>query len=778
MHLSSRLNFALLGGVAAVSMLFSAYQAVWEMHTLRDEVQRQALVLAESQQRIVEGLLENGSHSDLQGFADQFQNHERLRGVGIYDPLGGALAVTSKMTPVIGTAPNAVLRALETHKVRGQFFNEAGIAMHVLALPISSHNRLLGAVAVFHNVGYTGSPVWRQAFSSLAQTLLIVGITLLVIRWSVGKHLHKMTEWLRDLRAGRASLDAGLPKEEIFQPLASEVTRLATSLNEARAAAEQEARLRDAAQARWTSERLRISVQSKLNGSRLFAVSNREPYEHTRQGGEITWKIPPSGLVTALEPVLRACDGTWIAQGTGPADRDTADSRGRLRVPPDRPQYTLRRVWLTKEEEEGFYFGFANEGLWPLCHIAHTRPIFRAEDWEQYRAVNWKFARALVEEMRGEKDPVVLVQDYHFALLPQMVKQERPDARVAIFWHIPWPNPEAFGICPWQKELLDGMLGADLIGFHIQAHCNNFLESVDRALESRIDREHFAVNRREHLTAVKPFPISVDFGGDNDVTIPPESSRQNRAALFRQLDIDPIFLGLGVDRVDYTKGIQERFRGIERLLEQYPIYRGNLTFVQIGAPSRTHIRRYQELMAEVSDEAERINRRFRSGSWKPIIFLNRHHSHAEIQQYYQAADFCMVTALHDGMNLVAKEYAAARHDEQGVLILSRFTGASHELADALIVNPYDVAELASAIHTALTMPAEDRRARMRRMRAVIRENNVYRWAGNLIGEVAGIRLEPAEPGGATEGGAAESRFADIREPDRVMKLNARTAGGA
>jgi trehalose 6-phosphate synthase len=514
-------------------------------------------------------------------------------------------------------------------------------------------------------------------------------------------------------------------------------------LNEARAAAKEEARLRDAALSFWTPERLRISMQAKLNGSRLFAVSNREPYEHRHQGSSVAWSVPPSGLVTALEPVLRTCDGTWVAQATGDADRETADENGRLRVPPDQPQYTLRRVWLSREEENGFYFGFANEGLWPLCHIAHTRPVFRAEDWSYYQEVNRKFAGALLEEMQDEKEPVVLVQDYHFALLPRMVKEQRPDARVAIFWHIPWPNPEAFGICPWQRELLDGMLGADLVGFHIQGHCNNFLETVDRVLESRIDWEHFAVNRRDHLTQVRPFPISVAFNGEGTTSQGTRQPGLDRSDLLRRVGVDATFLGLGVDRIDYTKGIPERLRGIERFLEQHPFYREKLTFIQIGAPSRMHIKRYEDLMTEVEQEVERINRRFRTGGWKPIVFLKRYHSHEEIKPFYREADFCLVTSLHDGMNLVAKEYVAARSDEHGVLILSRFTGASHELADALVVNPYDTEELAGSIYTALAMSPQETKVRMQRMRAVVRENNVYRWAGSLITELAGIRLEKA-----------------------------------
>jgi trehalose 6-phosphate synthase len=574
-----------------------------------------------------------------------------------------------------------------------------------------------------------------------------------------------MTQWLRDLRIGHISPDGELPKEEIFQPLASEVTRLASSLNTARAAAQEEARLRDTAQAIWTAERLRISLQSKLQGSRLFAVSNREPYEHSYQGAAITWSVPPSGLVTALEPVLRACDGTWIAQGTGAADHEAADALGRLRVPPDHPQYTLRRVWLDEDEQQGFYFGFANEGLWPLCHIAHTRPVFRAQDWNQYHSANRRFADMLLDEMRSDQSPLVLAQDYHFALLPRMIKEKRPDARVAIFWHIPWPNPEAFGICPWQRELLDGMLGADLIGFHIQAHCNNFLETVDRALESRIDWGHFTVNRQDHMTAVRPFPISVAFGGDRSPSAEP--ARACRGGLLEELGINARWVGLGVDRIDYTKGIPERFRGIERLLERHPSYRGNLIFIQIGAPSRTHIKRYQDLVAEVEQEAERINRRFRSGSWRPILLRVRHHSHEEVQRYYQAADFCLVTSLHDGMNLVAKEYIAAHDDERGALILSRFTGACHELADALVVNPYDTDDLAEAIHRALTMPAEERGERMRRMRSMIEEHNVYRWAADLISELAKVRLETATAGMPEDAVEETNQFTPVSRINRA-----------
>jgi len=587
--------------------------------------------------------------------------------------------------------------------------------------------------------------LWRNTFlRALVQVALIALVTLLIIRWSIVGPIARTAQWLREMRAGNSTQTGHQPEADVLQPLTQEVTHLVKSLESARAVAEEEGRLREARESLWTAERLRAHVRSKIQESPLFVVSNREPYMHIRRGKNIETIVPASGLVTALEPILHACNGTWIAHGAGDADRDTADAHDRLRVPPEQPQYTLRRVWLTKEEEEGYYYGFANEGLWPLCHIAHTRPLFRTSDWECYQEANRKFARAVLEEMAGVDQAMLLVQDYHFALLPKLVKEERPDARVAIFWHIPWPNPEAFGICPWQRELLDGLLGADLVGFHIQSHCNNFLETADRALESQIEWDRFALKRGGHVTLVRPIPISVDFREAAPSATPPSSTYVERAALLKELGVTASFLGIGVDRVDYTKGIIERFRGLERFFEKWPDYRGKFTFVQIGSPSRTHIKRYHDLLGEVEAEAERINWRFRTGSWKPIALLIRHHSHQEIEPYYRAADLCLVTSLHDGMNLVAKEFVAARDDEGGALILSQFTGASRELRDALVVNPYDSEQLADSIHLALELEPGERQARMRRMRQVVKEHNVYRWAGTLITELCEIRPEKVE----------------------------------
>jgi trehalose 6-phosphate synthase len=347
----------------------------------------------------------------------------------------------------------------------------------------------------------------------------------------------------------------------------------------------------------------------------------------------------------------------------------------------------------------------------------------------------------LLDEIAHEQEPLILVQDYHFALLPLLIKSKRPDARVAIFWHIPWPNPEVFGICPWKQEILLGLLGADLIGFHIQFHCNNFLETVDRFLESKINWDQFSVERRGMVTTVKPFPISVAFPGlMYNRERPGPVQKSHLEIVLKKVGVNAKYLAVGVDRIDYTKGIIERFKAVERFLEKYPDYVGQFTFVELGAPSRTHIKRYHDLMAELEETIDRINWRFQMREWKPLVFLKAHHNHQTINQFYKAAQICMVTSLHDGMNLVAKEYVAARDDEDGSLILSQFTGASRELQDALIVNPYDVEEMADAIHLALTMSPKERSERMRRMRAIIRDRNVYRWAANIVSTLCRLRV--------------------------------------
>jgi alpha,alpha-trehalose-phosphate synthase [UDP-forming] len=745
--LSARLIISLIIGVTLVSLCSSYYQVLVETRGLRRDLQRRAEVLGDSLARNVERDLErDAAATTLQRTVQRFANRENLAGLAVYDPKGHIIAVTADLAPLMNAAPAVVSQVL-TEDHEADIFQKMGNAsVHIYALPLHSQDRVSGALAIVHDSGYIRSRslrIWRETFlSALAHVVLIALITLLIVRWSIEGPIARTANWMRALRTGRApATRIKVPDLELFRPLAREVATFAESLNTARSAAETEAKLRDEGQSQWTADRLAVHVRSRLADGRLFVVSNREPYTHVRRGRSWEVSVPPSGLVTALEPVLRACNGTWIAHGSGDADMEAVDQHDHLSVPPEDPQYTLRRVWLTKEEEEGYYYGFANEGLWPLCHIAHTRPIFRANDWQHYQAVNRKFADAVLQEMEETANPVVLVQDYHFALLPRMIKQKRPDARVAIFWHIPWPNPEAFSICPWQRELVDGLLGADLIGFHIQSHCNNFLQSTDRVVESRIDWEHFSVQRHDHLTTVRPFPISVDFTEFPAAETSTEPAYAERSGLLKSLGIETAFLGVGVDRLDYTKGILERFLAVELFFEKYPRYQGQFSFVQIGAPSRTHIKRYHDLQAEVEAEAERINWRFQKTKWKPIVLLNRQHTHKEILKYYRAADLCLVTSLHDGMNLVAKEFLAARTDERGVLILSIFTGAARELRDALQVNPYDIDQTAEAIRAALEMEPEEKQSRMQRMRKTVREHNVFFWAGSLIAALCELRLD-------------------------------------
>jgi len=483
----------------------------------------------------------------------------------------------------------------------------------------------------------------------------------------------------------------------------------------------------------WNRERLESVVAERLGGPKMVVVANREPFVHVYDGDEIRCMRPASGLTTALDPVMRACGGVWVAHGSGTADRAVVDERDRLPVPPEDPAYTLRRVWLSKKEELGYYYGFSNQALWPLCHIAYTRPEFDSDHWEAYRAVNQKFADAVLEEVGGEP-ALVFVQDYHFALLPGMLRRAREDLTIVQFWHIPWPNREAFWVCPWQEEILEGLLGNDLLAFHIQYHCNNFLDTVDRAIEAKVDWERFAVTRGGRTTSVRPYPISID-PEIVSAALPPDL-KAAEVQLRRRLRLGDARLLVGVDRVDYTKGLPERFAAVDRLLTLHPELRGTFSLIQIGAPSRVHIPAYRRLNEDLDRIAEEINWRHGQDSWRPIVFVNEHYAPWQVFMLYRLAAGCLVSSLHDGMNLVAKEFVAAREDLQGVLILSEFTGASRELTDAILINPYAVDAFAEALYRALTMTPEEQEDRMRRMRAQVADNNIYRWAGMLLSEAS------------------------------------------
>ena len=758
MRTTLKLILPLIVSVAVVSLFYAGYQARTARRILRNDLTHRAEILAESLQENVEAQFERPApNKALQKLVDRFGQREHVKGVAVYDSKGVALAMTSGLTPLLQLRPAAAAHAAESNKGYGEFVELNDQPLHEYAVPLHRDDQQVGTLVLVNDAAYIDRQVAHtlrdSLLNALVQTIFITALAFILVRWKLTGPISRTAKWLRILRTGQTYAPPSLPEGEIFDQLHHEVTHLARDLNEARATAEEEARLRDSHASVWTAERLRVSLSSKLQNKPLFVIANREPYMHVYANGSnkaIQVIVPASGLVTALEPVLVATDGTWIAHGSGGADREVVDSNDHLRVPPDHPSYTLRRLWLSAEEEKGYYEGFANEGIWPLCHIAHTRPIFRPEDWIAYQEVNRRFADAALAEMEGTESPIVLAQDYHFALLPKMIKDARPDARVAIFWHIPWPNPEVFGICPWQRELVDGLLGADLIGFHIQSHCNNFLSTVDRAVEALTEWDRFAVNRKGHVTRVRPYPISVAMQENGQAPQESRTMSEECAALCQEIGVSATLLGVGVDRVDYTKGILERFRGIEHFLELYPSFQRRFTFVQIGAPSRTKIDRYHNLLDEVTAEAERINARFQAGRWRPIVFLKRHHSHEEISRFYRAASLCLVTSLHDGMNLVAKEFVASRTDSRGVLILSSFAGAALELTDALQVNPYDVQQVAGAIHRALTMPVDEQMTRMQHMRKRVREHNVYRWAASLLSDLTEIRIDSPEKAEAPE----------------------------
>jgi trehalose-6-phosphate synthase len=493
----------------------------------------------------------------------------------------------------------------------------------------------------------------------------------------------------------------------------------------------------------WNRSALHNLIETKLTDYQIIVVANREPYVHrfVQGGAGVECIRPASGLAAALDPVMRASGGVWVGHGSGDADREFVDAQDHVRVPPEEPAYTLRRVWLTKEQEEGYYHGLANEGLWPLCHVTFTRPVFEPRHWELYREVNALFGDAVLEEA-GDRPTFVFIQDYHFGLLPRYLKDRNPTLIVAQFWHIPWPNRETFRVFPWKEELLDGLLGNDLLGFHLRYHCQNFIETVDRTIEAKVDHEQAEIIRGNKMTQVRPFPISIDFERHSAMATSPEVEAE-MVERKNQMRMRGDLLGIGIERIDYTKGIPERLRALDRLFERWPRYRGHLTFLQVGVPSRAHIPAYQQLDDEIDRLVEEVNWKWSTSTWRPVLYFKRHFSTIEMMALHRLADFCVVSSLHDGMNLVAKEFVSSRTDEDGVLLLSQFAGSVLELSDAVLFNPFAVDEIAEAIHQALSMKPAERKRRMQRMRTAVEENNVYRWAGKILSAL--LKVDAAEP---------------------------------
>ena len=672
-------------------------------------------------------LLVSNSKGKISAYFTRIIQDERLYALGFCD-LENRLLYETQAFPEDVTCQEMTSLAANFSTVRS--FGSG--PLHITSAAIESSGRRLGRLLLLHDMSFIqqrSSDTKQYAFYLFAALTAIISlVTLLIAHFS-------WKEWVAGVRAM-------VKGERLLTPLAQEhhapeLQPLAKDLRSLVEALESDRRMRDESQISWTPASLKSILHEQLAGDQVLIVSNRQPYAHYWQGQSIAVQVPASGLVSALEPVMRACSGVWIAHGNGSADKEVVDHRDHVRVPPDHPSYDIRRIWLSPDEESGFYYGFSNEGLWPLCHNAHVRPTFRTSDWEQYVAVNERFAKAVVEEAKTD-DPVILVQDYHFALLPKMVREKLPNATIIMFWHIPWPNSESYGICPWRQEILEGLLGSSIVGFHTREHGNHFLSCIDRILEARIDRDSSTVSYGGRLTAVNPYPISIEWPSrwlENQRPVP-----DCRVHIRERHAMGPDRLvGIGVDRLDYTKGIIERFLAVERLFELQPEWVGKFSFIQIAAPSRTIIDQYQHFHDQVYALAERINKRFGREGYEPIVLKVKHHEPPDVYEYYRASDLCFVTSLHDGMNLVAKEFIAARDDEQGVLILSQFTGAAQELPEALVVNPYDIDQCAAALHMALSMTPKEQRARMRSMRGLIQEFNVYRWAGRMLMDAARMR---------------------------------------
>jgi trehalose 6-phosphate synthase len=690
----------------------------------RSDVELRAQLVMHSMEEPITDLVEHGNETRLRAYLAKVTAEERLLAILICRPNGSTLFKSERTPPAISceTTDNSAVAGSRVLELPSG-------SVQVTRFDFDNSDPTPFRVLMVHDLSF----VDRRQRTARDFVLVFIGISVLLLALLVVLVVWlQVRRWVQvligDIRGKRFLDDA---KSPFSFPILSQVRQVL-------AEAEEKQRLEIDFRENWTPQALKQVVREHLQSAEVIIVSNREPYIHNFDAHRNpVVQVPASGMVTALEPIMRACSGVWVAHGTGTADRATVDRYDQIRVPPDDPSYTLRRVWLTQQQEQGYYYGFCNEGLWALCHQAYVRPAFRAGDWHAYEEVNAAFSEVVAAEAKTDS-PVILIQDFHFALLPDLIRKRIPKATIVLFWHIPWPNPETFGVCPWKREMLLQMLSADILGFHTRHHCRNFLDSVDRFVECQIDHEHMTVTLQGHVCRVAPYPISIEW--------PPRWLRDLpdvaacRAAVRERHDIGTdVAIGLGVERWDFTKGILERFQALEILLDRNPRHRGRICLLQVAAPSRTQLSAYKHLQQQTYSEVERINAKFAEGAWRPIVLIDEHQEPQRVFELYRAADFCLVNSLHDGMNLVAKEFVASRDDEDGVLILSTFAGASRELAEAVLVNPFDVTETAEAMEIAMRMSRDERRNRMSLMRRTVKENNVYRWAGRMLMDAARIR---------------------------------------
>ncbi len=706
--------------VTAMSVLASILIDGWAS---RDMAWRARIVYRSIHDQVAGGIVEK-SGSKVVSLFNRVAEDERILALG-FCSANGKLAFSTRAMPANLRCENLPLSDRDTFLTLADDRRPVRVSI----FPMTA-GEVSGHLLILHDLRYIKR---RTHEVRLYATLALIGVAAGFALLTSVVVLALTRGWARSLRGMIADARRGGPSPSAEQnafPIGKEISALLTEFRVER-------KFTNGVHVEWSPKTLHQLLNDEMPGAEVLIVSNREPYIHNRIDGEVQLQIPASGLVSALEPVMRACGGAWIAHGSGSADHETVDARDRLRVPPADPAYTLRRVWLSDEEQDGYYYGFANEGLWPLCHIAFVRPTFRKQDWSHYKAVNERFAATVAEEATCD-DPIVLVQDYHFALLPRMIRKRLPKATIITFWHIPWPNAETFSICPWREEIMDGLLGSSILGFHTQFHCNNFLEAADRFMESRIDRESSSVTLGGHETLIRPYPISIEW--------PPAALAgqapiaECRSAVRRRFGLaDDVRIAVGVERFDYTKGILDRMKAVDDLLDRQPEWRGKFVLLQVAAPTRGKLDAYGALQTEAIRLAEEINARYAVGGCKPIQLVIRHHEPHEVFELFRAADVCVVSSLHDGMNLVAKEFVAARDDDAGVLILSSFAGAARELSEALIVNPYDTHGMSEGFDAALRMPLAEQGKRIKLMRDLIRQRNVYRWAAQMLLDAAWLR---------------------------------------
>jgi trehalose 6-phosphate synthase len=719
-----RYGLAALLIVVAIILIVPPFAASLIERWSQSDVESRSVLAFNSALDEFTALLDEHDAKRIVGLFDRMALDEQLLAVGFCDQQGTLLYKTKEM-PKNFTCKQATLRKTPTFST----LRLGRSRLLVSSFPVAAPNEP-GHLVLVHDLALVEQ---RGAEARMWTIVMLVGVIFLAAAFAVLVTVLLARRWLHSLRSAIDNVrlgGSGTIEASDAPPFAQEFRHLLRDLQLTDLSAE-------GPDLDWSPAMLRNVLTHKLPGAEVIVVSNREPYIHNRDGDQIVVQTPASGLVAAIEPIMRACGGTWVAHGSGSADRETVDRFDRIRVPPEAPSYALRRVWVSEEEQNGYYYGFANEGMWPLCHMAFVRPNFREDDWSQYKLINARYAQAVVSEAKSP-DPIILVQDYHFALLPSMLRKRLPDATIITFWHIPWPNPEVFGICPWKEEIIAGMLGSSVVGFHTQFHCNNFLDTVDRFMEARIDREQSFISFGAMESYVRPYPISIEWppAGMKDQKPVPAC----RAAVRRRLGLaDDVRLGVGIERFDYTKGILDRLHAVDTFLVSHPEWKNRFVFVQVAAPTRTKLAAYSALQAEAAELAGEINARHGSASFQPILLIVRHHEPGEIFELFRAADLCIVSSLHDGMNLVAKEFVAARDDEQGVLLLSTFAGASRELTEALIVNPYNARSMGVAIEQALLMSAAEQRERMRLMREIVRLRNVYRWAGQMLLDAADLR---------------------------------------